>query len=148
MASPPERHADNGAERRDPDRKPSEFRIEAPRNELARLAYATRNSVRGYARVWRDEGAFRFQLAVLVALVPVAVWLARDWLEFALLAGSWVLVMATELGNTAVEACVDRSGREEHDLAAKAKDAGSAMVMTAMIVAGGIWLAVLADRFS
>ena len=124
-----------------------DYRPYTPRNELARLAYATRNSLKGYARVWRDEGAFRFQTVVFVVVVPVAAWLAADWLEFALLVASWVLVMAAELGNTAVEAAVDRSGREEHDLAAKAKDAGSAMVMTTMIVAGGIWIAVLADRF-
>jgi diacylglycerol kinase (ATP) len=135
MASPPER-----------GRGGPVYRIKAPRNELARLAYATRNSIKGYARVWRDEGAFRFQLVVLAFVIPVAWWLAGDWLEFALLVGSWVLVLAAELGNTAVEAAVDRSGREEHDLAAKAKDAGSAMVMTAMIIAGGLWLAVIADR--
>lgn len=124
-----------------------EYRPYSPGNELARLAYATRNSLKGYARVWRDEAAFRFQTVVLVVLVPLAGWLAADWLEFALLVASWVLVMAAELGNTAVEAAVDRSGREEHDLAAMAKDAGSAMVMTTMIVAGGIWIAKLADRF-
>ncbi|MGK7295010.1 MAG: diacylglycerol kinase [Candidatus Wenzhouxiangella sp. M2_3B_020] len=124
-----------------------EYRPYSPGNEAARLAYATRNSLKGYARVWRDEAAFRFQSVVLVVLFPLAAWLAVDWLEFALLVASWVLVMAAELGNTAVEAAVDRSGREEHELAAKAKDAGSAMVMTAMIIAGGIWIAVLADRF-
>lgn len=124
-----------------------EYRPYAPRNELAQLAYATRNSLRGYARVWRDEAAFRFQCGVLIALLPAAYGLAADWLQFALLVAGWVLVMAAELGNTAVEAAVDRGGREEHDLAAKAKDAGSAMVMTAMFIAGGVWLAVLADRF-
>lgn len=143
MASPPERST---REREASDLAPA-YRVEAPSNEFRRLAYATRNSLKGYARVWRDEGAFRFQLFVLVAAVPIAAWLARDWLELALLVGSWVLVLAAELGNTAVEAAVDRSGREEHDLAAKAKDAGSAMVMTAMIVAGGVWMAVLTDRF-
>lgn len=143
MASPPERKSGCGR-----DGARDEFRVQAPRNEFARLAYATRNSLKGYARVWRDEGAFRFQLVVLVVAVPIALGIARDWLELALLVGSWLLVLAAELGNTAVEAAVDRSGREEHDLAAKAKDAGSAMVMTAMIVAGGIWLALAADRFA
>ena len=143
MASPPDR----ATRERDASDPAPAYRAEAPSNEFRRLVYATRNSLKGYARVWRDEGAFRFQLVVLVAAVPIASWLAHDWLEFALLVGSWVLVLAAELGNTAVEAAVDRSGPEEHDLAAKAKDAGSAMVMTAMIVAGGVWLAVLADRF-
>jgi len=119
----------------------------APKNELARLAYATRNSLRGYTRVFRDEAAFRTQIAVLIVIVPIAGWLAESWFQFAILVSSWVLVLATELGNSAIEAAIDRIGPEQHDLAAKAKDAGSAMVMTAMLIAGGIWLAVIADRF-
>lgn len=120
---------------------------QAPKNELARLAYATRNSLKGYARVFRDEQAFRMQTAVLILIVPLAAWLAEDWFGFALLVASWALVLATELGNSAIEAAIDRIGPEHHDLAAKAKDAGSAMVMTAMLIAGGIWIAVIADRF-
>ena len=119
---------------------------EAPRNEIARLAYATRNSLKGYARVFRDEAAFRFQSTVLVLAIMLGWWLARSWTEYALLVGSWALAMALELGNSGIEAVVDRVGREEHDLAGKAKDAGSAMVMTAMLVSGAIWLAVIADR--
>ncbi len=120
---------------------------QAPSNEIQRLIYATRNSLKGYARVFRDEAAFRTQTIVLVALIPLAVWLGRSWTEFALLVGSWALVLAAELGNSAIEAVVDRVGREEHDLAGKAKDAGSAMVMTAMLIAGLMWLGVIFDRF-
>ncbi len=138
MASPPDSTRGTGR---------SEFRGEVPRNELVRLVHATRNSLKGYRRVWHDEAAFRFQTVVLIAILPIAWWLADDWTGFAVLIGSWLLVLAAELGNSGIEAAVDRIGREEHNLAAKAKDAGSAMVMTAMIIAGGVWLAVLADRF-
>jgi len=138
MASPPEHDRPSPL---------SEFKTRTPSNELIRLVYATRNSLKGYRRVWRDEAAFRFQTVVLIAILPLAWWLAESWLVFAILVGSWLLVLAAELGNSGLEAAVDRIGREEHDLAAKAKDAGSAMVMTAMIVSGGVWLAVLADRF-
>jgi diacylglycerol kinase (ATP) len=137
MASPPER---------DRQARGTEYQGQTPPNELIRLVYATRNSLKGYRRVWRDEAAFRFQAIVLFAIVPIAWWLAESWLMFALLVGSWLLVLAAELGNTGIESAVDRIGREEHDLAAKAKDSGSAMVMTAMIISGGVWLAVLADR--
>jgi len=121
---------------------------EAPRNELARLVYATRNSLKGFRRVFRDEAAFRFQSAVLVLAFGLGWPLARSWTEYALLVGSWALAMALELGNSGIEAAIDRIGPEEHDLAAKAKDAGSAMVMTAMLASGGLWLGVLADRLS
>jgi diacylglycerol kinase (ATP) len=117
-----------------------------PDNELERLVQATNNSMKGYRRVWRDEAAFRFQLVVLVVSLPLAWFLANSWTTFALLVGSWSLVLVAELGNSAVEAAIDRIGPEEHDLAAKAKDAGSAMVLTMMLISGGIWLAVFADR--
>ncbi|MDT8439869.1 MAG: diacylglycerol kinase [Wenzhouxiangellaceae bacterium] len=120
---------------------------DAPKNELQRLAYATRNSLAGYARVFRDEAAFRFQSVVLLLAIVLGGWLAQSWTEYALLVGSWALAMALELGNSGIEAAIDRIGPERHELAAKAKDAGSAMVMTAMLVSGAIWLAVIADRF-
>lgn len=118
-----------------------------PTNELARLVYATRNSVKGYCRVWRDEAAFRFQVIVLVMLVPIASWLAGSALQFSLLIGSWLLVLAAELANSAIEAAIDRIGPDRHELSAKAKDAGSALVMTAMVIAGLVWVAVVVDRF-
>lgn len=120
---------------------------QTPRNEFKRLVYATRNSLKGYARIFRDEAAFRFQLIILVVLIPLAGLLADSAFRFMLLVGAWVLVLAAELGNSAVEAAVDRIGEEQHDLSAKAKDAGSAMVMTLMMLAGAVWLAALIDRF-
>jgi len=119
----------------------------APRNEFQRLIYATRNSLKGYIRVFRDEAAFRMQVAVLIVASPVAWWLAQSWFQFAALIASWGLVLAAELGNSSIEATIDRIGHEQHDLAGKAKDAGSAMVMTAMLIAGLVWIAVVFDRF-
>lgn len=117
-----------------------------PNNELQRLVQATIKSVKGYRRVWRDEAAFRFQIVILILILPLAWLIAHSWTVFALLVGSWSLVLVAELGNSAIEAVVDRVGPEMHDLAAKAKDAGSAMVLTAMLMSGFVWLAVLADR--
>lgn len=118
-----------------------------PSNELARLVYATRNSVKGYCRVWRDEAAFRFQVVMLLVLIPLAVWLADTALQFSLLVGSWLLVLAAELANSAIEAAIDRIGPDRHELSAKAKDAGSALVMTVMLIAGLVWVSILFDRF-
>ncbi len=66
-----------------------EFRGEVSRTELVRLVHATGNSLRSDRRVRRDEAAFRFQTVVLVAILPVAWWLAADCTGFALLVGSW-----------------------------------------------------------
>jgi diacylglycerol kinase (ATP) len=117
-----------------------------PDNEIRRWWFATRNSLAGYRAVFRDEAAFRAQLAVLVVLIPLGGWLAESWTQFALLIGIWVLVLAGELVNSAIEATVDRIGPEINPLAGKAKDAGSALVLTLMLLAAFVWLMVLLDR--
>jgi diacylglycerol kinase (ATP) len=117
-----------------------------PDNEFRRWLFATKNSMQGYRAVFRDEAAFRAQLVVLVILIPLAIWLAESYTEFALLIGVWILVLAGELVNSAIEASIDRIGPEIHKLSGKAKDAGSALVLTLMLLAGFVWLMVLLDR--
>ncbi|NBB91767.1 MAG: diacylglycerol kinase [Gammaproteobacteria bacterium] len=114
--------------------------------ELTRLVRATGNSLSGLRRVWRDERAFRTEVVVLAALIPLALWLAGDALEFALLVGVWLIVIAGELGNSAVEATVDRIGTENHELSGKAKDAASAMVMILIVIAALVWLGFLLGK--
>jgi diacylglycerol kinase (ATP) len=80
-------------------------------------------------------------------LVPLAFWLGNSWVEVALLAGSVLILMAVELLNTAIEAAIDRIGLERHPLSKQAKDMGSAAVMLALLVAGGIWIAALVQHF-
>jgi diacylglycerol kinase (ATP) len=122
------------------------FKPGKPDNEIKRWWFATRNSMAGYRAVFRDEAAFRAQLTVLVILLPLAGWLAESYTQFSVLVGVWILVLAGELVNSAIEATVDRIGPEFNPLAGKAKDAGSALVLTLMLLAGFVWLMALADR--
>jgi diacylglycerol kinase (ATP) len=57
--------------------------------------------------------------------------------------GSVVLVLVVELLNSAIEAAVDRISLDEHALARRAKDIGSAAVMLALINVPVVWLLVL-----
>ena len=75
--------------------------------------------------------------------VPAAFWLGHNGVERALLVGSVLLVLIVELVNAAVEATVDRISLEEHRLAKRAKDIGSAAVMLALANAAAVWLLVL-----
>jgi diacylglycerol kinase (ATP) len=63
--------------------------------------------------------------------------------ERALLIGSVLLALIVELLNAAIEAAVDRISLEDHPLAKRAKDIGSAAVMLALVNAGAVWLLVL-----
>jgi diacylglycerol kinase (ATP) len=76
-------------------------------------------------------------------LTPLALWLGHTGVERALLIASLILVLIVELLNSAVEATVDRISFENHRLAKRAKDIGSAAVMLSLINAGVIWLLII-----
>ena len=57
-----------------------------------------------------------------------------------------LLVMIVELLNTGIETAIDRIGPEWHDLSKRAKDMGSAAVLLALLLCGGIWVAAIVQR--
>jgi len=113
---------------------------------LRRILNAARYSLAGVAAAARHEAAFRQELLLAAVLVPLGLWLGADGVERALLAGSVLLVLVVELLNSAIEAVVDRVSLEDHDLAKRAKDYGSAAVMAALGLAGAVWLVLLLPR--
>jgi diacylglycerol kinase (ATP) len=108
-----------------------------------RLINATRNSLEGLAAAARHEAAFREELLLAAVLVPLGLWLGEDGLERALLVGTVLMVLVVELLNCAIEAVVDRVSLENHALAKRAKDYGSAAVMIALATTGIAWLLLL-----
>lgn len=114
---------------------------------LSRLWHATGYSLAGLRAAW-SEMAFRQEALAAFVLLPAAFWLGTGWVEVALLAGSVLIVLIVELLNSAVEAAVDRIGLERHPLSKRAKDIGSAAVMLALLLAGGIWAGALLQRIS
>jgi len=110
---------------------------------MERLIKAFFYSLEGLAAAWRDEEAFRIEALVCLAAIPAAFFLAPFGTALALMLGSVLLVLIVELLNTAIEAAVDRMGSEIHPQAKKAKDAGSAAVLVAIINAFAIWSAIL-----
>jgi diacylglycerol kinase (ATP) len=110
---------------------------------LRRILSATRNSLEGFVAAVRHEDAFRQELVMAAVLVPVGLWLGNSGFERALLVASVLLVLVVELLNSAVEATVDRISFDNHRLAKRAKDIGSAAVMLAIATAAIVWLLVL-----
>jgi diacylglycerol kinase (ATP) len=117
------------------------------RSGLSRVWHAAGFSLAGLRAGW-SETAFRQESVAALFLVPLAFWLGAGWVETALLAGSVLIVMITELLNTAIEAVVDRVGPEWHELSKRAKDMGSAAVLLSLVLCSGIWLAALYQRFA
>jgi diacylglycerol kinase (ATP) len=114
---------------------------------IRRLLRATVYSVQGFVHAFRNEAAFRQELALTVVLVPAALWLGRDVIERAMLVAVLFFVLAVELLNSAVEAAVDRHGDEHHELSGAAKDLGSAAVFVSLTIVVVAWGAVVYDRF-
>ena len=106
---------------------------------LTRILKACGYSWAGLCAAWRHEAAFRQELLLVIALIPAALWLGRNPLDYLLLLGSGVLVLIVELLNSAVEAVTDRVGLETHELSARAKDLGSAAVMLSLGLMVAVW---------
>ena len=82
-------------------------------------------------------------MLLVILAVPLAYWLGENGVERALMIGSVVLALIVEMVNAAVEATVDRISLENHPLAKRAKDMGSAAVMISLINVPVVWLLVL-----
>ena len=75
-------------------------------------------SMKGLAGAFREEAAFRQELALAVVVIPLGLWLGRNGIERALLVAPMFLVLIVELLNSAIEATVDRIGLERHNFRA------------------------------
>ncbi len=111
----------------------------APATGLTRIYRALFYSLSGFRFAFRDEAAFRqelllvFVLTVLCLVLPFEHWI-RVMLVF-----SHVIILITELLNTAVESVVDRASPEFHLDAKKAKDTSSSAVFLSLALSGGLW---------
>lgn len=109
----------------------------------ARLVRATRVSYVGLGWALREEEAFRIEFILFVVMAPLALWLGASGIARAVLLISLLLVLITELLNTAVEVTIDRIGKERHPLSGLAKDLGSAAVHLSLLQVPVVWGLVL-----
>lgn len=110
---------------------------------LTRLWNALFYSLDGLKAAIRHEDAFRQELLLVLVCVPLALVLEPGVLGRALMIGALFLVLIVELLNSAIEAVVDRVSLENHHLAKRAKDFGSAAVLLSLANAAAVWILVL-----
>ena len=110
---------------------------------LRRVWNAFSYSLAGLKAAYLCEDAFRQEVWLALLLIPAAFALPVPWLGRGLMIASVLLVLVVELLNSALEAAVDRIGLEDHRLAKRAKDIGSAAVMLSIVNAAVVWLLVL-----
>jgi diacylglycerol kinase (ATP) len=110
---------------------------------LKRIWNALFYSLDGFAAAFRHEDAFRVEVLLALVLIPIALHMHVDGGGKALMVASVLLVPVIELINSSIEAITDRVSLENHVLAKRAKDMGSAAVMLALINVPAVWLLVI-----
>jgi diacylglycerol kinase (ATP) len=110
---------------------------------LRRIWNAFGYSLAGLSAAYRHEDAFRQEAWLAAVLIPTAFFLPANGLGKAIMVASVLLVIIVELINSAVEATVDRISLEDHQLAGRAKDIGSAAVLISLINVAVVWGLVL-----
>lgn len=106
---------------------------------VRRIINATYFSLSGLRSAWLNEAAFRQECALAIVLLPTGLWLGRTAVERSLLLGSCLLVLIVELLNSAIEAAIDRIGKDRDSLSGQAKDMGSAAVFVSLLLTGIVW---------
>jgi diacylglycerol kinase (ATP) len=110
---------------------------------IRRIYLATQNSSRAFAWLFKNESAFRQECFLLIVATPITFMLNINVIEQVLLISSILIVLLTEVINTAVEAVVDRIGLEMNPLSGLAKDLGSAAVALSLLMMVMIWFGIV-----
>ncbi len=130
-----------------PPAQASDANPQKNRAGLQRIWHAMLYSIAGLRAAW-NETAFRQEAIAALVMLPLAAWLGRGWVEWALLAGSVLLVLIVELLNSSIEAAIDRIGLQWHPLSKSAKDMGSAAVLLSLLLCTAVWAGALWQRWS
>lgn len=106
---------------------------------LGRIIKATKCSIKGFKAAFKEESAFRTELALGLALLPLSFWFAQSLQHWVILIVSFLFLLVVELLNSAIEALTDRVGVEYHVLSGRAKDIASAAVSLALLILMIVW---------
>ena len=124
--------------------KPSSYAADKKgKSGIKRIINAFGYSKDGLAAAYRYESAFRQVLWLNLILIVLTFILNFDSATKMLLIIASFVSLITELFNTAVEAAVDHTSTEKHELAKRAKDAGSAAQLLALTMFGIVWAIAL-----
>ena len=102
-------------------------------------------SMKGIHAAFKHEVSFRQESFCFMILVPLGLLIGRTAVEKTFLTSVLLIVLITELVNSAIEITLDRISEENHPLTGRAKDMGSAAVFFALDNAIAVWIIILYD---
>ncbi|WP_238946915.1 diacylglycerol kinase [Seongchinamella unica] len=120
---------------------PRQMMSKPGKSGLARLLAATRYSWQGFRAAWLHEAAFRLEVTLALAFVPLAFIIGQTLSHQIALIITCALVILAEVINTAIESIIDRIGTERDPLSGQAKDLGSAAVFVTLVLFLLVWTA-------
>jgi len=123
-----------------PRPKPRPARVTGMRHLFAAAGY----SIAGSRRLWA-ETAFRHELLGLPVVCLLFWVIAAPLWAYGVFVILWLLLIAVEALNTAVEAIVDHVSPDWSEAARDAKDLGSLAVM-ALLIANGVFVGYVMVR--
>lgn len=111
---------------------------------IKRIWKALLYSKDGLIAAFTGEAAFRQELLLFLAALPVLYFLPISLLHKLTLLSVNSFVLIVEILNSSIEAVIDLVSPEYNALAKKAKDMGSAAVFLSLALAATLWLATAA----
>lgn len=107
-----------------------------------------RNALRGITHAARFDHAFRVHICIGMFLLAFAVLLSPlTEIEYLFLFLSWMLILITELQNSAFEEALDRLHPEAHEKIARSKDMAAGAVFLAAFFTLTVVLWILLHYF-
>lgn len=107
----------------------------------------TSYALKGLRDIISHESSFRIEMLIVVILIPILYVLDLTLVEKLLMFMSLMLLLIAEAVNSAIERAVDLATLEYHDMAGRAKDAGSAVVFLSIFMCVVVWITILYTRF-
>jgi len=104
----------------------------------------TTYALQGMKDVIAHETSFKIELAIALVLLPLLLLLDLELLYKLLMFMSLMGMLLAEVINSAIERVVDLVTMEQHEMAGRAKDVGSAIVFLSIMVFVIVWLSSLA----
>jgi diacylglycerol kinase len=110
---------------------------------MRRLLASFGFALTGLRYAFRTQANFRIHTVISLAVMAIGLGLQLGPIEWAVLIVTMMIVLTTELMNTALEATLDRVGVEHHPLAKVAKDMAAGAVLISAIGAVLVGLLIL-----
>ena len=100
-------------------------------------------ALKGLIDIVKNETSFKIELALLIPVILIILYLNIGIAEKILLFVSYFFVLIAETINSAIERVVDLVTLDYHKMAGRAKDVGSSIVFLAIVQAAVVWIFIL-----